>query len=307
MTVAGAAVRPDRIARGIAFILLSTFCTASQDAIFKYASADLTLWQLYVLRSLFVIPVFLVIASLWGEGLGAWHQSLRLWPMTRAMLFVLMFFSMYAAIPILPLTAIAAGLYTAPLFIAALSPVLLREPLRWRGALGIAVGFAGVLVILRPGTEAFTWLMLLPVLGGLFYALSAIVTRSKCRTVAPSTLSLSLAIALLITGVVASIWLQAHQFTAEQVAISPFLLGSWNALGVWEWGFIAVLAALMAGNGLVLPAAYQSAPSVIIATFDYTYLIFATLLSIVVFGNIPDLQTIIGIAMIAGAGPIVAR
>ena len=102
MTVAGAAVRPDRIARGIAFILLSTFFTASQDAIFKYASADVTLWQVYVLRSLFLIPAFLVIASLWGDGLSAWHQSLRLWPMSRAMLFVLMYFSMYAAIPLLP-------------------------------------------------------------------------------------------------------------------------------------------------------------------------------------------------------------
>lgn len=306
MTVAEAAVRPDRIARGIAFIVLSTFFTASQDAIFKYASADVTLWQVYVVRSLFLIPAFLVIAALWGDGLSAWHQSLRLWPMSRAMLFVLMYFSMYAAIPLLPLSAVAAGLYTAPLFVAALSPLLLREPLRWRGALGIAVGFAGVLVILRPGTEAFTWLMLLPVLGGFFYALSAIVTRSKCRSIAPSTLALSLSIALLITGVVASIWLHAR-LTPEDVAVSPFLLGSWRWLDLSEWGFVAILAALMVGNGLVLPAAYQSAPAVIIATFDYTYLIFATLIGIVAFAEIPDLQTVIGIVMIAGAGLVVAR
>ena len=66
-----------------------------------------------------------------------------------------------------------------------------------------------------------------------------------------------------------------------------------------------MLAALMVGDGLVLPAAYQSAPSIIIATFDYTYLIFATLLGIVAFAEIPDLQTVIGIVMIAGAGLIV--
>jgi drug/metabolite transporter (DMT)-like permease len=307
VTAVGTDIRPDHIARGIALILLSTFFTALQDAIFKHASADVTLWQVYVLRSLLLIPAFLAISFIWGNGAATWHQSLRLWPMLRAALFVLMYFSMYSAIPIIPLSAVAAGIYTAPLFVAALSPLLLREPVRWRGLLGIAVGFAGVLVILRPGTEAFTWLMLLPILAGLFYALSAIVTRSKCRSIRPSTLALSLSIALLLTGVLASTALYIGQLAPEQVAVSPFLLGSWSWLDLWEWGFVAMLAVLMVGNGLVLPAAYQSAPSVIIATFDYTYLIFATVLGVVLFSEIPDTQTVMGIIMIAGAGLIVAR
>jgi drug/metabolite transporter (DMT)-like permease len=307
VTAVDTEVRPDRIARGIALILLSTFFTALQDAIFKQASGHVTLWQVYVLRSLFLVPAILAIAFVWGEGAATWRQSLRLWPMLRAALFVLMYFSMYSAIPVLPLSAVAAGIYTAPLFVAALSPLLLGEPVRRRGLLGIAIGFAGVLMILRPGTEAFAWLMLLPVLAGFFYALSAIVTRSKCRSTAPSTLALSLSIALLLTGVLASTALYLWELTPAQVAVSPFLLGSWSWLDLSEWGFIAMLAALMVGNGLVLPAAYQSAPSVIIATFDYTYLIFATVLGIVLFSEVPDIQTVTGIIMIAGAGLIVAR
>ena len=105
MAIAGVDVRPDRVARGITFILLSTFFTALQDAIVKHASADATLWQLYVLRSPFLIPALFVIAFLWGDGAAIWRQSLRLWPMLRAVLFVLMYFSMYAAIPVLPLSA----------------------------------------------------------------------------------------------------------------------------------------------------------------------------------------------------------
>ena len=307
MTVAGTDIRSDRIARGIAFILLSTFFTALQDVTVKYASADVTLWQLYVLRSLFVIPALLVIAFVWGDGAATWRQSLRLWPMLRAALFVLMFVSMYAAIPVLPLSAVAAGIYTAPLFVAALSAPLLGEPVRWRGVLAIAIGFAGVLVILRPGTEAFTWLMLLPVIGGFFYALSAIVTRSRCRSIPPVTLAVSLSIALLFTGAVITAALYIGQPAPAQVAISPFLLSSWSALDLSGWGVVAVLTMLMVGNGLVLPAAYQSAPSVIIATFDYNYLIFATLLGFVVFSEVPDLQTVMGILMIAGAGLMIVR
>ncbi len=307
MTDAAANIRPDRIALGIALILLSTLFTSLQDVIFKYTSADVTLWQLYVLRSLFLIPALLVIAYIWCGGAAAWRQSLRLWPMLRAILFVLMYFSMYSAIPVLPLSAIAAGIYTAPLFIAALSALLIGEPVRLRGGLAIAMGFAGVLVILRPGTEAFTWLMLLPVMAGFFYALSALVTRAKCRSVPPASLALSLSIALLITGVVVSAALYIWQPAPAQIAVSPFLLGSWGALDLSQWGFVAMLAALMVANGLVLPAAYQSAPSVIIATFDYCYLIFATLFGVVIFSEIPDRQTIIGIFMIAAAGLMVAR
>ena len=305
MAVAETSIRPDRISLGIVFILLSTFFTSLQDAIFKYASADVTLWQIYVLRSLFLIPALLVIAFIWGDGATTWRQSLRLWPMLRASLFVLMYMSMYSAIPVLPLSAVAAGIYTAPLFVAALSALLLREPVRLRGWLAIALGFAGVLLILRPGTEAFTWLMLLPIMAGFFYALSSLITRSRCRTIPPATLALSMSLALLLIGAVMSVALHIGQPAPAQVAASPFLLGSWGALSLPEWGFVAMLAVLMVGNGLVLPAAYQSAPSVIIATFDYCYLIFATLLGFVVFAEIPDRQTVIGILMIAGAGMMV--
>ena len=180
MAVAETSIRPDRIALGIVFILLSTFFTSLQDAILKYASADLNLWQIYVLRSVFLIPALLIIAFLWGDGAATWRQSWRLWPMVRAALFVLMYFSLYSAIPVLPLSAVAAGVYTAPLFVAGLSALLLGEPVRLRGWFAIALGFAGVWLILRPGTEAFTWLMLLPVMAGFFYALSSIATRSRC-------------------------------------------------------------------------------------------------------------------------------
>lgn len=307
MTVIDSNIRPDRIALGIVLILISTLFTSLQDVIFKYSSADVTLWQLYVLRSAFLIPALLVIAFVWGNRTETWKQSLRLWPMLRAVLFVLMYFSMYSAIPVLPLSTIAAGIYTAPLFVAALSALSIGEPVRRRGWLAIAMGFAGVLVILRPGTEAFTWLMLVPVMAGFFYALSALVTRNKCRSTPPTSLALSLSIALLLTGALVSTALYIWQPAPVQVAVSPFLFGPWSALDLSQWMFVAMLAALMVGNGLVLPAAYQSAPSVIIATFDYCYLIFATVFGFVIFSEIPDRQTIIGILMIAGAGLMVAR
>lgn len=82
-----------------------------------------------------------------------------------------------------------------------------------------------------------------------------------------------------------------HIWQPTQVAVSPFLLGSSSVLTLSGWGSVAMQAALMVGNGLALPASYQSAPSVIIATFDYCYLIFAILLGFLLISEIPDRQT----------------
>ncbi|HZF36308.1 MAG TPA: DMT family transporter [Candidatus Angelobacter sp.] len=288
-------------------VLLSTLFTSTTDVIFKYASAGGTIWQYFVLRSLLAIPVLLAIAFLWGDGAATWSRALRLWPMLRALLFVLMFIATYAALPVLPLATLAAGLYTSPLFVAALSALLTAEAVGWRGWFAIALGFAGVLLILRPGTEAFTWFTLLPVLGGLLYALSALVTRGKCRAIPPATLAVALNIALVVMGAAASALLFIWTPAPPSVAASPFLLGSWQVLGPLEWGFVAILAALMVGNSLVVSAAYQSAPPFIIATFDYNYLIFMTAFGFIVFSEVPDRQTVVGMLMIVGAGMMVVR
>ncbi len=72
----------------------------------------------------------------------------------------------------------------------------MRERVSLHECLAICLGFCGILVNLRPGTDAFTWAVLMPVLAGAFYAISAIITRSKCRHVEPLALSVSLAAAL---------------------------------------------------------------------------------------------------------------
>ncbi len=299
--------RQDRVALGIALVLLSTLFTSLTDVIFKFVSADGTIWQHFVLRSLLAIPVLLAIAFVWGDGAATWSQALRLWPMLRALLFVLMFIATYAALPVLPLATLAAGLYTSPLFVAALSALLTNEPVRRRGWFAIALGFAGVLLILRPGTEAFTWFTLLPVLGGLFYALSALVTRSKCRATPPATLAVSLNIALVVMGAAVSAVLFIWAPAPAKVAASPFLLGPWQVIGLLEWGVVAMLAALMVGNSLAVSAAYQSAPPFIIATFDYNYLIFMTAFGFFLFSEVPESQTVIGMLMIVAAGIMVVR
>lgn len=307
MTTSQITPQGDRIAVGIAFVLASTLFTSLTDVIFKLASGSGPIWQFFVLRSLIAIPVLLAIAHLWGEGAAAWSRALTFWPMVRALLFVAMFSVTYAALPVLPLATLAAGLYTAPLFVAALSAALTGEHVRWQRWAAIAFGFAGVLAILRPGTDAFSWYTLLPVLGGLCYALSALVTRSKCRNNSPATLGVSLNIALVVMGTIVSVALLAWAPASDTIANAPFLLSPWQTFGAMEWSYVIGVAALMICNSLVVSAAYQSAPPAIIATFDYNYLIFMTAFGFLFFSEVPDGQTLIGMLMIVSAGLLVVR
>lgn len=294
--------KSDRISLGVLLILVSTLMTATQEATFKFASADLSIWQLFVIRSAFLIPAFLVLGALGKPDEPTLRSALRVGPLLRASMLLGMFFAAYGLMPFLPLATIGAGIYTAPLFVAALSAWLLREPVGIRGVGAIAIGFIGVLVILRPGTDAFSPLILVAVLGGFCYALAGMFTRKLCRSVPPVALALSLMIVVLVAGIVLSLALIVWPPSIEMAVQTPFLFGGWGAINSAEWAVIGILVAVMVVNGIVLPAAYQSAPTVIIITFDYCYLIFATLFGIFLFNEIPDAMTLIGMCLIAGAG-----
>ena len=297
--------RPQRVALGALFIVFAVFLMAVQDAAIKLASSEITLWQLYVLRGLFAVPLLLAIAWFKGTAAASLARAFGTWPLLRAGLLVLMYISIYAALPVLPLAVVAGGMYTSPLFIALFSALLIGEPVRPAGWGAVLLGTLGVMLILKPGADAFTPVALLPVLAGVFYALAAILTRSRCHTQSPLSLALSLNMALLATGLMASLGVLLWQPGAAETAVSPFLLSAWAELQGEDWALIALLAVLIVGIGVGLAAAYQVAPPTVVATFDFSYLLFATLLGYALFSEIPDQLTVAGMVLIAGAGLIV--
>jgi drug/metabolite transporter (DMT)-like permease len=216
-----------------------------------------------------------------------------------------MWLAFYAALSVFSLPVVAAAYYTAPLFITLFSALIVGEPVGPRRWIGILIGFMGVLVILRPGTAAFSWLTLLPILSAVFYALAAIVTRTRCIDERPLALSLALNLSFLLTGAVASAAIALWAPAATLVDANPFLFGDWSAMGVREWQIVAMLAVLIVAVSAGVAKAYQCAPPAIIATFDYSYLVFAAFWSFAIFSDVPDAATIVGMILIAGAGLLV--
>ena len=285
-------------------IVGAVFLMALGDALVKLASAELTLWQIYLCRSLVAVPLLAVL--LWRRRSGLWPKSPG-WVYLRSLLLVLMWIVYYAALPRLSLSLAATALYTTPLFIALFSALAIGEPVGPRRWLAILVGFAGVLTVLRPGSEAFSWFMLLPVLGAVFYAVAMILTRSKCRGETPLALALALNVSLLVAGLVMTGVLAAVDPAPRQVSADPFVLGSWGVMGLREWGLVVLLGLLIAVYSACVANAYQVAAPAVVGTFDYAYLVFAALWGFVLFAEVPDAATLAGMVLIAGAGFLVVR
>lgn len=299
-------IRPDRTGFGIRAILIAVFLMATQDALIKQLSAGPSLWQIWTLRGLVTVPL-LAVAAAGSSGDFRWAEVFDRWVFTRAALLAAMYVALYAVLPVLPLASIAAGYYTGPLFITLLSAVLVGERVGPRGWAAVGAGFAGTLVLLRPGTTGFQGALLAPVLSGFFYALAAVITRARCRGRSILALALSLNVVLLLAGIVASVLFAALPRLPGVAGPGAFLTGGWAPLDLPDLGVIMLLAVLMLGIGIGLAAAYQAASPVIIAPFDFSYLIFATVFGIVLFSDVPDVGTLLGMAMIAGGGLLSLR
>jgi drug/metabolite transporter (DMT)-like permease len=193
-------------------------------------------------------------------------------------------------------------LHTGPLFIVALSAVMLGERVSVRSAFAAACGFVGVLLIVQPFAAAFSPIVLLPIAAAFLYAMAAILTRLRCHSASAVVMAFWLNLGLLVLGGVASLVIRAGVGPAVDY---PFLFGPWQMLGWSDWLVVLALAILMIGIGIGLARAYQSPRLQVIAAFDYAYLIFAALWGYVFFGEVPTALTVLGMVLIAGAGLVV--
>ena len=188
-------------------------------------------------------------------------------------------------VSILPLPLVSSVLFTSPIIIALLSGPLLGEvvgPRLWMAAL---LGFAGVLVIVRPGSQAFAAILLLPLVPAVVSSLRDIVTRRMTRT------ETSLSILF---------WSNA--------LIVPAGLASLPLASPWQ-PVTGVAAAWLIFNGLLNLAAHflmihalRIADASLVAPFKYTGLIWAFLLGFVIWGFAPDVWMLAGALLIVASG-----
>ena len=289
----------DRTVQAVVLIVAAVGLLSAADAVVKLVSGQYSVWQIYTARSVFSVAILVVLLA--RSGKRWWVDVGGFWIMVRSALLTGMWIAYYVALPSMPLSVAATALYTTPLFIALLSSVVGREAVgAWRWS-GILLGFAGVVVVLRPGAEDFSLWTLLPVVGAALYALAAIVTRTRCPSDSALVLAFGLHLWLLATGIVGT----AAIMVFDPLPVDPFLLGRWTSMEAGDWVLMAGLGAVMVAVAVGVARAYQVGAPAPVGTFDYMYLVFSVVLGIVVFGESPGRWTVAGIVMIVAAGVVV--
>jgi drug/metabolite transporter (DMT)-like permease len=190
----------------------------------------------------------------------------------------------FFALQFLPLTITTALMFTMPLIICALSVPLLGERVGWRRWIAILVGFGGILIITRPGSESFHPAAILSLLGAVCAALYSIFTRK-------------------LAGIDSAATQQLYAGLIALICIAPFAFNGWvwpqDAAG-W-FAFIAIGASGVLAHQL-MTVAHRFAPPSTLAPFNYLQILYMAVVSWLVFNQPPDVWFFAGAPVIIGSG-----
>lgn len=188
-----------------------------------------------------------------------------------------------ASMAYVPLAQVTTILFVAPLITVALGATFLGERVNRWGWLAVALGFLGMLIIVRPFGAAFSWLLLIPALGGQLTAIAQVMTRFVAGRAPPrSMLIYTMLVALLLSTL-----------------SLPFL---WQTPTPRQWVFMALSGVCQAVGQACMIGAYIRAGASRIAPYSYAQLLTATLLGCFVFGELPDLPSLVGATFIVAGG-----
>ena len=270
--------------RGALYMSLAMAAFTVNDTCMKSVTAEMPLYQAITLRGIVTMIALAIIArQRGGLRLGMARGDARLlgWRTLGEVGGTLTFLTALRHMPLANLSAIMQSL---PLAVTLSAAIALHEPVGWRRMAAIAVGFLGVLMIVRPGTEGFDIWSLIALGSVAFVVLRDLTTRRLSSAVPSVTVAFLAATAVTVSGVVLS---PLSGWVAVQPAAAVLLLAAGGFLIV---GYLSVVMAMRVGDIAT------------VAPFRYTALIFAIALGWIIFGHLPGPMTLAGAAIIVASG-----
>jgi drug/metabolite transporter (DMT)-like permease len=281
MTDNPAAASGPTVLRGIASMLLAVAIFSCMDALIKWLSATYPTIEIVFFRSCFAfVPL---LAALLKGGRAALRTRRPLAQAGRAMVGLVSMVAFFYCFRIMPLADVFGIAFSAPLFVTALSVPLLGERVGIRRWSAVAVGFVGVLIMLRPDSGVFASASWIALFATVLYALGQIFVRDLTRTETTTCIVFYVT----LTTTVASAVAMPFQWVTPSAVDAPLLA----AVGIL--GGVAQLA---------FTRAFRLAPAAVISPFDYTGLLYAAIIGYAVWGDVPTLPFLIGAMIVIASG-----
>ena len=269
--------------RSIALMVIASGLLTLNDAIVKWLTESYPVGQVITLRGVFVIAIVVSWAAARHRTsqlrVSNWHLQL-----TRGALMSLSTFLFVTALALMPIADAIAIAFAGPVIATALAAFLLHESVGWRRWSAIAVGFTGVVIMVRPTPDLIRLVAIVPLMAALVGAFRDIVTR-RMGTGGESTL----AIMLISTSI---------------VTVAGFLtipLG-WSLLRMADLALFVASALLVASAQGLMIESFRTGEVGLVGPFKYTSLVWAVLLGVLVWGDLPDSWTWVGSSLVVGSG-----
>lgn len=265
-------------------MIATTLVFAIQDGISKHLATAYGVGLIVMIRYWFFAAFVMGISAQQTGGIRQTARSaMPLWQITRGVLLVAEIVVAVTAFTLLGLVESQAIFAVYPLLVAALSGPLLGEHVGWRRWLAIAIGFIGLLVILRPGIRVFAIDALIPLASAAMFALYQILTRYVARADAPST-------SFFWTGI------------AGAIAITLYSIADWQPLARSDWLWMLTLGITGATGHYLLIKTLDVAEAALVQPFAYFQMVFASIIGVLVFDEVLEPATIFGAIIIMAAG-----
>lgn len=269
---------------GILLMVAATIVFTLQDGLSRHLGASYNVLMVVMIRYWFFAAFVIALAARSPGGLRAAAQTSQpLLQIARALLLVTEVCIMVVAFVVLGLVETHAVFVSYPLMIAALSGPLLGERVGWRRWVAIGIGFAGVLIILQPGSGVFQPAALIPLAAAFCFAVYGLLTRYAARRDDAAT---------------SFFWTGA----AGGMAITVVGIWFWEPMAPRDWGWMGTLCLSGALGHWLLIKCYDVSEASAVQPFAYLQLVWASLLGITVFNEALRGNVILGAALVIAAG-----
>lgn len=272
------------------------------DVSIKFLSGGYALHQVVLIRSLIGVMVIICVIAPVTTGRALVRTRKLPLHLLRGLCVVFANMTFFLGLAAMPLADAVAIFFICPLVITLASVVFLGEDVGLRRWLAIAVGFLGVLVMMRPGTQAFQLASLLPLTSALFYAAMHILTRNMGGTENAATMAFYIQIMFIVVSLLFFVVVGDGRYGNQSDPSLAFLLRAWDWPQPVDYPVFAVIGVGIAVAGYLISQAYRVAEASFVAPFEYLALPMSVVWGMVVFDEFPDAWDYTGMALILGAG-----
>jgi len=271
--------------RGIACLVSAGLFLTTNDAITKWLVPHYPVGQILFIQATLITLMTAIIMRFRGEApLAAtcWRPHFY-----RGGLYAIGAFAFVFALRYLPFAEVVAIAFAGPMFMTLFGRFFLGEPVGWHRLGAVLVGFVGVLFIIRPGTEAMHWAVVLPLIVALSDATRDLVTRQMAGGESSLRIVFSTGIILALSGLIT-------------------LVGGWQALRVEDFVWFVISASAFVIAHYLMVEAFRHGQLAAIAPFRYVQIVWTILLGLVFWDEIPTPAVFLGIGIICASGVYIA-